>query len=240
MRNVIAWIWEHWSDLAALILTIVAVLLAMIPGRVAKLEEHPRWGLFWKYGATGILGLIGVTGAMQGILNNDALRHQIALLSSSTIISATKDDVKSLTNHIDDGFNRVLNAITELCGKKPVQPTKPPKEVPPPAIVEHLAHTERRVASDKPDLPYALQIVLQTDQVRSNPGLEIDFDGVIGDGNFFVAGQAVMMAVQYGLTQDRKGFILRFGYPSWTPESPIVVTIYSKDAVQVTAIKNLR
>lgn len=236
----VGWIREHWSDLAALILMLVALILAMIPGKVARLESHPRWGYLWKFGVTVVLILIGVTGMVQGIHNNDALRSQINQLSSNTIISATKDDVKSLTTHIDEGFNRVVNAITELSGKKPVQSTKPPKEVLPPAIVEHIVHTERRVASDRPDLPYALQVVLQTDQVRSNPALQIDFDGVIGDGKFFVAGQAVMMSVQFGLTQDREGFYLSFGYPTWTPESPVIVIIYSKEAVQITAIKNLR
>jgi hypothetical protein len=127
--------------------------------------------------------------------------------------------------------------------EKQEHPVKPNSDQtpspPPPAIVQHPTHVERRIPSDNPDLPYGLQIVIQTDKDVSNPALEIDFDGTIGKGRFFLAGQSVMMSVQYGLTQDHKGFILSFGYPTWTPQSPIVVSIYSKEAVQVTGVRNL-
>jgi hypothetical protein len=61
------WLYEHWSDLAPLILALLGVVLAIVPTKVAELEKHRRWGLLWKFGLSGVLIFIGVTGTLQGI-----------------------------------------------------------------------------------------------------------------------------------------------------------------------------
>jgi hypothetical protein len=65
-------------------------------------------------------------------------------------------------------------------------------------------------------------------------------NGDISDGSFFVAGQAVLMTVASGVQTDRRQFYLSFRYPAFTPDSPIVVTLLSKNDVAVTKVSAAR
>jgi len=223
---------------------ILSAILAIFPGMVADLEKRST---FWRVGVPLIVIAIGVSGFLRGLVQKHVFQSQIGSLTTGVQIEATKDDIKTLTTHIDDGFSKVIDSINRLAVKEstipkktvPSQPSKSTVQLPPP-VVEHLQFAQRRVPSTKPDSPYGLQVVIQTDVPIEGAGLEIDFDGEIDENSsFFVAGVSAMMSVRSGLTQDRKGFILGFGYPTWTPDHPIVVTALSKQSVQVTAIKQI-
>jgi hypothetical protein len=82
-----------------------------------------------------------------------------------------------------------------------------------------------------------LQVILQTDVQQQPTAFIIECDGEITAGEFFMAGQAVMMGVAYGVQPDKKRFYLRVSFPPFTPQSPIVVTLLSKSAVRVTRVE---
>lgn len=131
----------------------------------------------------------------------------------------------------------MVDAIKELGGHKaPTKPiTKPPEK--PPAILEHIRYSERRVPSTQPAAPYGLQVIIQTDVTVQHPEIEVDFDGPISNGNFFLAGHAVMMDVSTTISADRKSFTVSFGFPDWTPDAPVVITVTSAQAVSVVAVR---
>jgi hypothetical protein len=116
--------------------------------------------------------------------------------------------------------------------------------LPPPApnaapAVEHIRYAVRRVASSAEAMPYALQVVIQTDSPIDSPIFKIHCDAQIQDGRFFVAGQAAMMNVRSGVVDESRAFLLGFGFPVFKPESPIVVTLLSKNDFTVTSIERL-
>jgi hypothetical protein len=247
-RKTISYFIENWPDMSALILVVLSAILAIFPGWVVDQEKKSN---FWRIGIPSLVLLVGISGFVRGISQKRAFQGQINTLTTGVLAEATKDDINSLRNdikaltaHIDDGFSRVIDAIKGLPPKQAIPERPRPPEKPtggqlPPAILEHLQIAQRRVPSTKPESPYGLQVVIQTDTTVENTGLELDFDGEIDEGDFFIAGQGAMMLVRSRLTPDRKGYIFGFEYPNWTPDHPIVATILSKQSVQTIGVRKV-
>jgi hypothetical protein len=107
----------------------------------------------------------------------------------------------------------------------------------------HVAHfqlSQRRVVSSSEENPFALQVIIQTDETINNTKLAITCNNPISHGDFFVTGQGVMMNVMTGLSGDKKSFEFGFSFPSFTPDSPIVVTLLSKTEINCTKLTDLR
>lgn len=238
IRNVVGWIYEHWSDMVTWILMLAALVLAVVPSTVADLENHPKWGKLWKLGIPLLLILLGVTGFLQGVRSSDALKQQARQAYSASLISATKDDLKSLTEHLDDGFAKVIAAIDALRTGKPSPPPIKKPQLPPPTV-EHIRYTESRIASSNPAAPYGLQAIIQTDTTLQPVGFKVTCDGEITNGDFFVVGQPAMMAVATAFSPDKKTFLFSFKYPPVTPETPVVVKLQAKTDIRVTKIEQI-
>jgi hypothetical protein len=140
--------------------------------------------------------------------DRDILMGQIGQLISSAQIQATHDDIARLSDYLDKGFDRVVAAIQSASGRNQTIPTPPatPEISPrsegpalPPALVRHIQVTQRRAPSDNPVLPYAVQIILQTDQIIDPVAFGFVCDGEVGDIKFFLAGQSAYMNVQTGI-----------------------------------------
>ena len=102
--------------------------------------------------------------------------------------------------------------------------------------VTHIRFVERQVSSTTDLAPYALQVIIQTDVPIQNAGFKIQCDGIIHSGRFFVAGQGVMMNVHQQIIAGTT-FAFRFGFPTFTPDSPIVVTLMAKSKIRVKQIE---
>jgi hypothetical protein len=229
--------------MSVLIVALLGVILAIIPAKVAELEQHKTFGKVWKWGISGFLVLVGVTGFLQGRADKKVFQTQISQLTSQVTIEATKTDIEKLGNKMDEGFGRVVDAIAEL--RAAILHKSPPKAttttVTPPTIVpsvQHLHFSERRVTSDNPASPYALQVVIQTDVTVDSPRLLLRFSGAIDEGDFFLAGSALTMMHRTQISNPRIALRLGFDFPSWKPESPIVVTVKSKQEVHLTEVSN--
>lgn len=106
----------------------------------------------------------------------------------------------------------------------------------------HIKFVQRPFVSTRTEFPYATQVIIQTDQAISSPRFLVngDRDSDIEDGDFFLTGQAVMMSVSSGVRDDHKAYRLGFGFPVFTPDAPIVVTLYGKSAIKVSSVQDIR
>ena len=249
-----------------LTLTLVIALLAIVVsvhGGFLSSHDKTHRRLFMAYGVVGLL-LIGFQGLLirseqtESRSDQAKLRDQITTLVNATRLQATLDDIKGMQTAMGDWFLRLETALYAAHKQEP--PTRPepkpkpePRSEPPskaepepapreplgPPTVEHVRITQRRAPSNKADAPYGLQVILQTDTTIQPAAFKIDCDGQISEGRFFVAGQAAMMSVAHGLSEDKKTFQFSFRFPPFTPESPIVVTLLSKTDIRVTKVERI-
>jgi hypothetical protein len=127
---------------------------------------------------------------------------------------------------------------------KPTPAAKPTHQVQPsqPQLPQlaHVKFVQRDVVSTDQNAPYAIQVIIQTDETIASPYFAIVCDSKVEKGDFFVTGQGVMMNVMFGTSKDGRAFIFKFGFPAFTPDSPIVVTIRSKAPIRAIGLQDLR
>jgi hypothetical protein len=216
---------------------VLAVSMAVIGGFVSATASWQKWA----FAVMGILSVILIV--WQGVRDSrekekssrdqQELKDQIKQLLKPPV-AASPDDIKGLRSDLQESFARLEKMVAGKSVPKQITPP-PPVSVPP--VVEHVRFSSRRVASTNDATPYALQVVIQTDTTMQPVSLALETDAEISEGKFFIAGQAVMMNMRQGLSEDKHVFLFSFGYPQFTPESPIVVTLFSKSDLRVTALK---
>ena len=114
---------------------------------------------------------------------------------------------------------------------------KPAPTVP---TIENTRLVQKSVPSNDPQFPFGLQVIIQSNIVIQPVALALECDGEIGKVSFFIGGQGVYMNVQTGIAGANKNVaVVRFSFPSLTPESPMVVTLLSKTQVKVVKASKL-
>ncbi len=235
------------ASIVGVLIAGAAALATFMPGQVTAFEgwvtRHP-----WRFRAffVGVFALTG-WGAYEQRQESQALNAQLNTLVAASATQATAEDVRGLRQEVRDGFvnlqgsmDRVASAIVAgalvTTTTTTTSPSQTTTSTSPPPILRHLRFTEQRIPSDKPESPYGLRVIIQTDISTQPTSLQLQFDGPIDNGTFFVTGQGIMMNVLTTRSSDGRTFGLSFAFPPWTPASPIVVTIYSKGAVRVTGL----
>jgi hypothetical protein len=115
-----------------------------------------------------------------------------------------------------------------------------PLIVPTPNLASIRIASQKQIVSDDPQLPYGLEVILQTDTPIEPVAFEIEFNGEIGEGK---AG-----FVSSGIYQFKKrptiknGNILNFGWesPAFTPDKPIKIIVFSKNYVKAIKYHKLQ
>jgi hypothetical protein len=233
----------------ALFLAALGIALFVVPEKLKKLEDHPKLRFAVALGLVIIALLVGVGGVIssfvqkaeqKGILEKEKeearierveLRKQVSTLINSAQFQATSDDIKNLGSQMKTGFDRVASAIE---GKKISTPEPKPEPEKLTPTIENTRLVQKSVPSDDPQLPYGLQIIIQSNIVIQPVAFAFECDGEVGKVNFFIAGQGVYMNIMTGVARDNKNIaIVRFSFPSLTPESPLVVTLLSKTQIKV-------
>jgi hypothetical protein len=250
------WAIWHWrgpivsslSDVSNLILVLGGLWFAMSPGKTVELEGNKKTRRI--LGASLIC--VGVVGLVSGYYDKKSTRQALQQLVAASADQATKKDIQGLRGDVVDmrrdmktGFDSVVSAINalgdRLVGKsfKPApkpQITTPEREQPAP-VREHIIHTERSVPAPAGGPSYATQVVIQTDSSSQPTRIRIEADRPIDKGNFFIVGQPVMMNVR--TIVQGNAFIFSFGYPAFTAETPIVVTLLSNNPIAVKSVKRV-
>jgi hypothetical protein len=236
-------VFDLMPDFVALFLTALGIGAVAMGEDIKKLDHHPHW-------RRGIIVACIVFGALAFISNQIqkgedkadqvSLRGQIKILVDNSTTQATSADIRGLADAISVGFQRVETAIGGQHAAPSPHPSKPPTPAPSPAP-QGIRFTQKRVPSTDPDNnPFALQVIVQTDASITPVGLKFTFTGPISKINFFIAGQTAMMMVQYFVVQeDPKIGVIRVGYPALSADSPMVVTILSKENVSLVSVDKI-
>jgi hypothetical protein len=243
--HIMGWFWEHWSQMSSIVITVIAIYLALAPKTIADREK--KWA--WKIGVIAVVLLFSITGSFEDKMSLDQLKSQISTLFGQLAVAATKNDIGTLTAHIDAGFNDIVSAIKDLNqSTKPTKPTvaiapvKPSNElsthIEPPSLPAppHISFTQARGVSTDPAFTYALQVTIQSDQ-QVPVAFAVDCTGAVGDVKAFLIGQGVYMSVKLG--RNGNAAFVRFGYPPLTPQTPLVITIFSKGDIRAIAVRAL-
>ena len=229
------WLYEHWGGMSQLILLLVAFVVSIRPKAIAQLEERP----LWKIGIPLLVGIIGITGYITSESGSASLKSQLNTMYQQARIEATKDDIGNLTSHIDSGFTSVVAAIASISKQQhPVTIGKKPEStssVPPLPLPPHITITQARGLSTKPEFQFALQVTIQADQ-QIPASFAIECTGSVGDVAAFMVGKSAYLEVMLGVGSKPNIALVHFGYPPLAPQSPMVVTIFSKDDIRVKAI----
>jgi hypothetical protein len=237
---------ELMPDFVALFLTAVGIAVIFMNETLKRLETRPRWRGF-------IIACFIIFGSLAFISNQiqkgqdsadkKALSDQIKILVDGSQAEATSADVRSLSSSISIGFERLEAAIKGINPPTPRGgPVKPPPTTPqgPPSAPQSIRFTSKRVPSTDPENPFGLQIIVQSDASVSPAGFAFLFTGEISKINFFLAGQPfTMMSQSFVLSVKPSVGIVRVGSPALNPDSPMVVTVFSKANVSVVSMTQI-
>jgi hypothetical protein len=232
-------------DFVALFLTAIGIAAVAMGENIKRLDDYPKWrrSIIIACITFGCLAFISnQIQKGQDKADRAELSRQVKNLADGSANEATSADIHGLSDAISIGFQRLEKAIS---GSKqviqiPAKPSIPPAAVPTNAP-QSIRFTQKRVPSTDPqNYPYALQIIVQSDVSVTPVGLAFIFTGPISSINFFLAGQPVMMMTQSGvLPENPKVGIVRVGYPALSPDTPLVVTVLSKENVNLMSIEKI-
>lgn len=106
-----------------------------------------------------------------------------------------------------------------------------------PNVLELRVVSQESIVSDKPELPFAERVVVQTN-VRIQPvSIVFEFTAPIGAGNVWFGGEqgVIFIKVRTGpLIHDPHFFIASFESPGFEPDKAMIITVYSKEPIQAT------
>jgi hypothetical protein len=107
------------------------------------------------------------------------------------------------------------------------------------ALVNQVRLIQQRSPSNNPQLPYALQVILQTDSPTVRVSFAFDCTGPVGAMSYFVAGQTVTSYPDLVETvgDGKSTATLKFSSPAMTPAAPLVVTLYRKIETRVLGLR---
>jgi hypothetical protein len=107
------------------------------------------------------------------------------------------------------------------------------------SLIGNVRMIQQPAPSNNPQLPYALQVIVQTEQRTFPVSLAFGCTGPIGGMTYFVAGQLTTSFTDLvaNAGQGKSTAVLRFSSPVLTPNTPLVVTLYSKTEIRVLQLR---
>jgi hypothetical protein len=236
--------------LVTVVLALVLLTMTVNGGILTSPDRHRKW--FIIYGVVGLILVIsqgifqyredkkhsGNTDKLVNIITN--LRDQVFALNNALRLQVSVDDIHRLETAITTGFGRLESVVREgRPSGKPVQQAAPPQSLPP-AVVEHVRIVQRRAASDDPNAPYGLQVVMQTDVTMQPVAFKVECDHEITQAKAFIVGEGLYMSVGTAYSSDRRAFMFSWKYPPFTPSSSLIVNLLSKDDIRVTKVEKIQ
>lgn len=228
--------WEPFirdlPDFSAYALAAIGASLPFLPELLKMLEDkkNARWIFASICFALAVFAI--ASGHAQRVWDDkdkDASRKQLTQILAN---QATHSDIQMLDQHMSNGFAAVIAAIK---GIKP-RPVKPPENPPPLPSPPGVAWSQARVVSPDPKL-LALQVTIQSDKPVP-ASFEVECTGPISNVDAFIVGKGAYMDVLLGTLKDNPNTaIVKIGFPLVTPQTPLVITILSKENISAVGIK---
>lgn len=112
-------------------------------------------------------------------------------------------------------------------GNQPSRPT-----------VEKINYTSDVISSQREDLPYGLQLTIQTNVVIEPTNLRVECDGPIGWADFDLASTgSVSTSILRGVQTAIRGNTYAFSFDdAFRPQRPIIVTLFSATKISVMRV----
>jgi len=165
----------------------------------------------------------------KGDLSADMLNGQKSELARTV---GSKDiEIAKLQQRLDDALQR---KPPQGAGNKQVPEVSSASAQAPPILVGMRIASQRRGPSTNPGLPFGLEVAIQTDTLIQPVAILLVCDGEIGDGRAG-AGDGAYIKTKMGVIQDHANwFLVSWESPPFTPQQPIVVTLFSKASIRAT------
>jgi hypothetical protein len=120
----------------------------------------------------------------------------------------------------------------------PIPKKQTPAQVPPEPILTGIRiASQKRIPSDDSELPYGLEVVVQTDADISPVAVGLLCDGPIGKGDAAFANIETYIKKKEGRAGRKDAFLAEWESPAWTPAAPIVFHVYSATPINATEIR---
>jgi len=161
----------------------------------------------------------------------------------SQMIADQKSRIGELQGQLSEQTKdlRVIKGSNIVTGKQPfkVEVTNGSQTASPaaPILTGIRIASQKRIPSDDPNLPYGLEIVVQTDTDIEPVAIAVICDGVIGKGNGAFSQGGVYTMMKEGLAAGHQNvFITEWKSPTWTPQDPIVMHLFSEGPVKAISV----
>jgi hypothetical protein len=139
--------------------------------------------------------------------------------------------------------NEKLKTNVPPASGQPKQMPRAPESTPrpePPILTGIRIASQKRIPSDDPKLPYGLEVVIQTDADIEPVAIAVICSGAIGKGNAgFSNGGAYTMSKQGLANGHPEVYLAEWKSPVWTPRDPIVVQLFSEDAIRALSVSRM-
>jgi hypothetical protein len=216
----------------------VGLYLALNPPSEKKLPRKVGWLI-------AAIGVIIFFANLQEMSSQDAAQKELG--NALTILSGQNKELTKSMGKLDTQ-NQELESLTqslrtqnsELSAQISELSRQVIKNSPVVGRVAHFQFNERQIVSSNESLPNALQITILTDEVIEKPAFVLTCDGPIAEGRFFIPGQLIYTMTEQLITDNKRSFGFRFASPSFTPESPIIVTLFSKSEIRCSDLTDAR
>lgn len=234
---------------AVLVIPVVlGVILIVVP---AKHEDH-KGHMRWRYAlGASLLVYAAIAWWQQGRFakasikdREDAISKTTERVAAETSRQVTKAVSDLYSQIIADQKNQIASLETDL-RKKPikVEVTNPisvsgsatPSSAP--VLTGIRIASQRQIPSDDQNLPFGLEVVVQTDVDIAPVKLAVLCDGPIGKGQAgFAEGGAYTMMTQGLANGNDHIFITKWETPAWTPHRAIIVQLFSKSSLHALSL----
>jgi hypothetical protein len=238
-------------------------IVIAVPAKSENKEQHMRW----RYILGGLLIAFGVLTWIQQsrAVRQAAQDRESAIQETSTSVAAATS--ASVTKTVTDLYSKMLSdqkdQIAQLqsqlaaqskdvsaikgsnivTGKTPIKvevtnpsPGSSAPSPQPPVLTGMRIASQKRIPSGDPKLPYGLEVVVQTDVDISPVRVAVVCDGPIGSGRF--VGTGVYTMINQGTAVGHpEMFLVQWATPTWTPDQPIVVHLFSETAINAIRVQ---
>jgi len=160
-------------------------------------------------------------------LSNENRKLNEAKTQAESAVSRLGETVQGQEKLLAEKDRRIKDLAPKPVRKSVRQPSQPLANQPfEPPVLTGLRFTQQRVPSDKPDTPYGLEVVVQTDATIQPVAIVIECNGEISEGRGGLGAGAYTKTKQGVVVDHANWFLLSWETPAFAPSTPIRATLF--------------